>query len=128
MLKKLIILFSWLLVTSLVLAACGADEEDETPTPAEEAAPSEEEEAVSAVDCFMTVEDDATIVFSGWGDETEQQIYRDSIDRFAEACPAVTVDYQPIPADFQTKLKASMAGGTLTSGESRSGALKSSVS
>ncbi len=62
--------------------------------------------------CFFEVEEDAVIVFSGWGDETEQQIYRDSIDRFAEVCPAVTVDYQPIPADFQVKLKASMAGGT----------------
>jgi multiple sugar transport system substrate-binding protein len=62
--------------------------------------------------CFIVVEEDATIVFSGWGDETEQQIYRDSIERFNEVCPAVTVDYQPIPADFQVKLKASMAGGT----------------
>lgn len=63
-------------------------------------------------ECFMPVEDGATIVFSGWGDETEQQIYRDSIVRFNEVCPDVIVDYQPIPADFQTKLKASMAGGT----------------
>jgi multiple sugar transport system substrate-binding protein len=66
----------------------------------------------SEAGCFFEVEEDAVIVFSGWGDETEQQIYRDSIARFAEVCPAVTVDYQPIPADFQVKLKASMAGGT----------------
>ena len=69
-------------------------------------------EPEAAANCFMNVEEGATIVFSGWGDETEQQIYRDSIERFAEVCPGVTVDYQPIPADFQTKLKASMAGGT----------------
>jgi multiple sugar transport system substrate-binding protein len=119
MFKKLVFLFTMLLIFSLVLVACGgAEEEAEEPTPAEEAAPAEEEEAAPAeeeevaADCFMDVEDGATIVFSGWGDETEQQIYRDSIDRFAEACPAVTVDYQPIPADFQTKLKAAMAGGT----------------
>jgi multiple sugar transport system substrate-binding protein len=60
----------------------------------------------------IDVEPGATIVFSGWGDDTEQQIYRDSIVRFNEVYPDVTVDYQPIPADFQTKLKASMAGGT----------------
>ncbi|MGI8517560.1 MAG: ABC transporter substrate-binding protein, partial [Acidimicrobiia bacterium] len=50
-------------------------------------------------------------VFSGWGDETEQQVYRDSITRFNEACPDVTVDYQPVPADFQTQMKAAFAGG-----------------
>jgi len=116
MFRKLVYLFTFLLVFSLVLAACGADDEAEEPTPAEETAAEETvaEEAVAeeaTADCFMDVEDGATIVFSGWGDETEQQIYRDSIDRFADACPAVTVDYQPIPADFQTKLKAAMAGG-----------------
>ncbi len=66
----------------------------------------------SSSGCFMDVEEDATVIFSGWGDDAEQQIYRDSIDRFAEVCPEISVDYQPIPADFQTKLKAAMAGGT----------------
>lgn len=61
--------------------------------------------------CPLDVEDGATIVFSGWGDDTEQQIYRDSIDRFNAVCPGVTVDYQPVPADFQTKMKAAMVGG-----------------
>lgn len=61
---------------------------------------------------LLKVEDGATIVFSGWGDETEQKIYRDSIARFNTAYPNVKVDYQPIPADFQVKLKAAMAGGS----------------
>ncbi|MCK4490968.1 MAG: extracellular solute-binding protein, partial [Anaerolineales bacterium] len=99
MFKKTLIFLSGLLVLSLMLVACGGEKEEATQEPV----PSE---------CFMNVEEGATIVFSGWGDETEQQIYHDSIERFAEVCPAVTVDYQPIPADFQTKLKASMAGGT----------------
>jgi len=60
----------------------------------------------------MAVEDGASIVFSGWGDETEQKIYKDSIVRFNALYPGVKVDYQPIPSDFQTKLKAAMAGGT----------------
>ena len=60
----------------------------------------------------FAVEEGATIVFSGWGDQTEQQIYIDAIARFAKIYPDVTIDYQPIPADFQTKLKAMMAGGT----------------
>ncbi len=58
------------------------------------------------------VEAGATIVFSGWGDPAEQQIYIDAIARFNKIYTDVTVDYQPIPADFQTKLKAMMAGGT----------------
>ncbi|MGB4978403.1 MAG: hypothetical protein WBR35_16850, partial [Anaerolineae bacterium] len=35
------------------------------------------------------VEAGAKIVFSGWGDETEQKIYRDSIARFAAVYPDV---------------------------------------
>ncbi|MGQ9491578.1 MAG: ABC transporter substrate-binding protein [Anaerolineae bacterium] len=58
------------------------------------------------------MEPGAKIIFSGWGDETEQKIYRDSIARFNKIYPGVTVDFQPIPADFQTKLKAMMAGDT----------------
>ena len=60
----------------------------------------------------FAVEEGASIVFSGWGDQTEQQIYRDSIARFNLIYPDVDVDFQPIPAEFQTKLKAMMAGGT----------------
>ncbi len=60
----------------------------------------------------IQAEDGATIVFSGWGDQTEQKVYRDSIARFNKTYPNVKVDYQPIPDKFQDKLKASMAAGT----------------
>jgi multiple sugar transport system substrate-binding protein len=60
----------------------------------------------------IPVEPNAHISFSGWGDASEQQIYRDSIKRFNQFYPGVTVDYRPVPANFQTKLKAQMAGGT----------------
>ncbi len=123
--KRYMFIFSLLLLLGLILVACGGTTEEEaTPEPeqAEETATEtavevpeateEPETAAEPADCFIDVEEDATIVFSGWGDETEQQIYRDSIERFAEVCPGVTVNYQPIPADFQTKMKASMAGGT----------------
>ncbi len=60
----------------------------------------------------FAVEEGATLVFSGWGDQTEQQIYKDAIVRFNKIYPDVVVDYQPVPADFQTKMKAQMAGGT----------------
>src|SRR5688500_8089387 len=86
-----------------------ATEMPATEAPTTEAPGATEAPAATKV---IEVEEGATIVFSGWGDETEQQIYRDSIERFNELYPDVTVDYQPIPADFQTKLKAAMAGGT----------------
>ncbi|MEO5887527.1 MAG: extracellular solute-binding protein, partial [Anaerolineales bacterium] len=128
--KKLFIFCSILLITAFALTACGpatteappateapATEAPATEMPATEApateAPATEMPATEApVGGVIEVEDGASIVFSGWGDETEQQIYRDSIERFNALYPGVTVDYQPIPADFQTKLKAAMAGGT----------------
>ena len=130
--KKLFIFCSILLITAFALSACApatteapaATEAPATEAPATEAPATEmpateapATEAPGATEAPATtgvieVEEGATIVFSGWGDETEQQIYRDSIERFNVLYPGVTVDYQPIPADFQTKLKAAMAGGT----------------
>lgn len=113
-----------LMLLGALLVACGGGETeppadapaDATQAPADEPMeeePEAEEPAPQAGgDCSMDVEEGATITFSGWGDETEQQVYRDSIERFNEVCPAVTVNYEPIPAEFQTKLKAAMAGGT----------------
>lgn len=69
-------------------------------------------EPVAAGGCPLEVEEGATITFSGWGDTTEQQVYRDSITRFQEACPGVTVDYLPVPDQFQDKMKAQMAAGS----------------
>jgi len=103
--KKPFAFFSMLLIVAFALSACGpaATEAPATEAPAATEAP---------IEGVIEVEDGASIVFSGWGDDTEQQIYRDSIERFNALYPGVTVDYQPIPADFQTKLKAAMAGGT----------------
>lgn len=108
-------LFSLMVVISLLVAACAPQQQQpaETPepeVPAETAEPGPPE--AEAGECPLPVEEGAAITFSGWGDETEQQIYRDSIERFRAVCPQVSVNYEPIPADFQTKLKAAMAGGT----------------
>jgi multiple sugar transport system substrate-binding protein len=129
--KKLFAFCSILLITAFALSACApateapateapaatempATEAPATEMPATEAPATEAPAATEApgTTSVIEVEEGATIVFSGWGDETEQQIYRDSIERFNALYPGVTVDYQPIPADFQTKLKAAMAGGT----------------
>ncbi|MBN1487045.1 MAG: extracellular solute-binding protein, partial [Anaerolineae bacterium] len=107
--KRTGLFFVSLLVLVALLTACGGAATEEPVAPEATEAP-----AVEAGEgaCPLGVEDGAVITFSGWGDETEQQIYRDSITRFQEVCPGVTVNYEPIPADFQTKLKAQMAGGT----------------
>jgi multiple sugar transport system substrate-binding protein len=132
--KSLSKVFALICVAVLLLAACGPAS-TETPAsqpPAQEPtmqateAPTEVATEASATGttateaptqaaaggCPLQVEDGATVTFSGWGDETEQKVYRDSIARFNELCPGVTVDYQPIPDKFQDKLKAQMAGGT----------------
>ena len=122
--KPLLRILSLLCIGTLILAAC---QPAATPTAApatEPPAPTQAPEATKAPEAttapeatplpegVIPVEEGATIVFSGWGDPTEQQIYCDSIERFNELYPGVTVDYQPIPADFQIKLKAAMVGGT----------------
>jgi multiple sugar transport system substrate-binding protein len=60
----------------------------------------------------LEVEDGAVLTISGWGDETEQQVVIDSIARFNEVFPDVEVNFEPIPNDFQTIMKANIAAGT----------------
>lgn len=133
--KSLSKLLTLLVIGTLFLVACGpateapatqppavteaptevmteAPTEAPTEAAATEAPATEAPSAGGAMTCPSNVEEGASIVFSGWGDETEQQIYRDSIERFNAICPGVTVDYQPVPTGFQDKLKAQMAGGT----------------
>jgi len=121
--KSLAKLFTLMFISVLLLVACAPATEAPTEMPATEAPatempatemPATEAPATGAAtgSCPLPAEEGATIVFSGWGDETEQQIYRDSIERFGNVCPGVTVEYQPVPDKFQDKLKAQMAGGT----------------
>jgi len=63
--------------------------------------------------CPLPPEAGATITYSGWSSSTaEDQVNRDAITRFEAVCPGVTVNYVPIPTDYETKMKAQMAGGT----------------
>lgn len=102
--KKLLLALSLLVIASMVLAACGTATQPPATQPPATQPP--------ASTCPLQVESGAKITFSGWGDESEQKVYRDTIERFKTVCPDVTVDYIPVPSDFQTKLKAQMAGGT----------------
>lgn len=62
----------------------------------------------------IKVEEGATLTVNTWGDTSEQKINQDSFDRFKQLFPGVTINYQPVPNDFQVKLKADAAGGTLS--------------
>ena len=130
--NKWFLLFSALIIAAMVLSSCSTPAATtEAPTAAQEqptvaptevvAAPTQTVSATSAETpagttatsaCPLQVEDGATITFSGWGDASEQQIYKDSITRFNAACPGVTVNYVPVPDQFQDKMKAQMAAGT----------------
>lgn len=111
--SKMLVILSCLIISAMLLTACGSKQAaTETVTEPEAETAAESEEETVADTCPLPVEEGATIVFSGWGDDSEQQIYKDSIERFKAVCPSVTVEYQPIPDNFQDKLKAQMAGGT----------------
>lgn len=62
--------------------------------------------------CPIPVKSQTTITFSGWGGTSEQDVYKAAIKRFEKICPLVTVNYNPIPSNFDTKLKAEMAAGS----------------
>lgn len=112
--KKLMTIMAFFVALSIILAAC-APAATETPAAEATSEPTTEAPAETPPEaslCPLDVEANATITFSGWGDESEQQVYRDTIERFKSVCPDVTVNYTPVPSDFQTKLKAQMAGGT----------------
>jgi len=116
--KKIFTMLTFLIALSMLVAACGPAATTAAPTtaaptqpPAETTAAPTEAPTVAST-CPLQVEPNATITFSGWGDESEQKVYRDTIDRFKLVCPEITVNYVPVPTDFQTKLKAQMAGGT----------------
>ena len=135
--SKFVSLFGLLLVLAMLLSACAsaatpttavepttapAVEPTTAPTTEPTMAPTAEPTMAAAEPtaapaaatgtCPLKVEDGAKITFSGWGNDTEQKIYRDSISRFNQVCPGVSVDYVPIPDQFQDKMKAQMAGGT----------------
>lgn len=114
--KKIFALLTFLVALSMLIAACGPAATTAAPTTEAPTQPPATTEAPAPVaeqsTCPLQVEPGATITFSGWGDESEQKVYRDTIERFKSICPDVTVNYVPVPSDFQTKLKAQMAGGT----------------
>ncbi len=57
------------------------------------------------------VEPGAQLRVSTWGDQSEQQVARDSLARFQQVYPAVHITYEPQPSDYGTKLLAQVTAG-----------------
>jgi multiple sugar transport system substrate-binding protein len=139
-LKRIVVLLALSLLVPL-LAACGGGATQTSPTaapagaeptaaPAAEAtmAPAAEAtmeptagaEATTAPaaggaaegSCYgMEVEEGATLRFGAAGNPSEQQLYTEGAQRFMEACPGVTLTFEPFN-DYQTQMKAAFAAGT----------------
>ena len=60
----------------------------------------------------IAVEQGAVLRVSGWGNPSEQKVTQDMLNRFTQVYPEVQVKYEPIPEDYQTKLKTQISGGT----------------
>lgn len=58
------------------------------------------------------VEPGATLRVSSWGDTSEQGVNNAALARFKQVYPDVTVTYEPVPTDYQTKLLAQISGGS----------------
>ncbi|MBC8448104.1 MAG: ABC transporter substrate-binding protein [Chloroflexi bacterium] len=105
---------SMLVLVAMLFTAC-APKATPTPVPAtstpKPAAPTATPKP--GVECMgnLCPEAGAELTVSGWGGESEQNVVSDSIARFNEHYPDIKVNFEPIPADYQTKLKAAMAGG-----------------
>lgn len=54
----------------------------------------------------------AVLTVSGWGNDSEQLIVQESLDRFTTHYPTVTVNYEPITANFQSEMIDRMEKGT----------------
>lgn len=60
----------------------------------------------------VDIEANATLRVSGWGNTSEQQITRDELCRFSQVYPGIKIVYQPIPDDYDTKIKTQISGGS----------------
>lgn len=131
-----------LMISSLLLSACGGDTATAVPPAAATTAPTTAPAAAAtntpaaatgaATDtpaagggstgaAFVfdptkykknAVEDGATLRVSSWGDTSEQQVNRDAIARFNQVYPNVKINYEPQPDNYQTKLLAQIKGGS----------------
>lgn len=59
----------------------------------------------------LEVEDGATLRFLAAGNTTEQQLYTDAAKRFNETFSNATLNFEPVPAEYETTITAGFSGG-----------------
>jgi len=127
-----------LVISSMMLSACGGDSATATTAPAAAtnttapAAGSTDTAATGSGDATATtggstsgnttfdpaaykkneVEPGATLRVSSWGDTSEQAVNNAALARFKQVYPDITITYEPQPSDYQTKLLAQISGGS----------------
>jgi len=61
----------------------------------------------------MDVEAGATLRLSGWASSpAELKVVSDTLTMFKQVYPDISVNYEPVPSDFDTKLRTMVQGGT----------------
>ena len=102
----LFLLLSILIVTSMVLTACGAPEEaTEVPTEEEVVEPPEEPEPVEP-------EEKVTIRMTTWAGVEESAELQEVIDEVNASVAHFEIVHEPAPDDYYTKVQTALAGGT----------------
>ncbi|NJN16835.1 MAG: extracellular solute-binding protein [Oscillochloris sp.] len=111
---------AWLLMLALIvplIAACGGATQttpaEDPAAPAGEASTAGEATAGETTTCYngLEVEPGATLTFQAAGNPTEQQLYIEGAQRFEEACPGVSITFEPMN-DYQTQMRAAFSAGT----------------
>jgi multiple sugar transport system substrate-binding protein len=105
-----------LMLFSVVLAACDTGGAA-TPVPPTNTAAPAPPTAAGGFDPStvkkMAVEDNAVLRLSGWSSTpAELAVVSDTVAMFNKVYPNIKVNYEPIPQDFDTKLRAMVQGST----------------
>ena len=114
----------WLLICMLLLpllAACGEEAAEPTAVPAAPESAATEAPADSGAPVAegelnwnaLAIEDGATLTLVSAGAPEEQQVVSESVERFNQQFPDVTVNFEAVPADYDVKIQADAAGSTL---------------
>lgn len=108
-----IVLFLALIVPLIAACGGGGTQTQTSPTtaPTGSEAPAAGGETAAATCMGLEIEQGATLRFQAAGNPTEQQLYVEGAQRFQEACPGVTMTFEPLN-DYQTQMRAAFSAGT----------------
>src|SRR5947209_1550893 len=115
-----------LLIGSLLLSSCGGNEAPSTgagvaPTNTTGAMPTTSGTSGGGQAAFKfdpaeykknAIEPGAQLRVSSWGDASEQQVTRDSLERFNQVYPDIKIINELVPTDYGTKLLAQINSNT----------------